>query len=241
MELYEQSVLSPLVEPTPLARGAMQTPNAMIDDPQTPFGMQSMGIPMQQMGMQQIGVNPQMQMQPYGMIVPGNDVIFLTGTPTHLTHITLQAGINIYHGSLTKNSFDPNDIKLSDGTLLAMFSNNPKLAADNFMNCAMYPNHNGYLHQFKTKKDIPYIELVSAASMNKPASLTYLDRSFCQRAENPKLNGFAYAIRHISDVGNQLTYDYIIGLCNPNEYLEYVSTSSCVNPYRLSEPSNNFY
>lgn len=147
--------------------------------------------------------------------------------------VTLPANINIYHGSITKNSFDPNDIKLSDGTLLALFSNNAKLAADNFMNCANYPTTNGYLHKFVIKKDIPYVQIVSPTTFDKDSNLKTLDTQYCQRVDNPRLNGFAYPIRNTS-VPNHEAYDYIIGLCNPNEYLKYVNSHICVNPYRLS-------
>jgi hypothetical protein len=171
-------------------------------------------------------------------VQPGSDVVFLTGATSQLTHITLQPGVNVYYGSQTKNTFDPNDIKLSDGTLLALFSNNPNLAADNFMACANYPNSNGYLHQFRTKKDIPYIQLVSSASMNEPMSLIQMDQNFCQRGDNPRLNGFAYPIKRETGLSTAITYDYIIGLCNPNEFLEYISTSLCVGLYKLSDPIN---
>jgi hypothetical protein len=167
------------------------------------------------------------------------DVAFEDGDISKLKLLTLPTGINIYHGSQTKNSFDPNDIKLSDGTLLAIFSNNPKLASDSFMNCASYPVTNGYLHQFTIKKEIPYVQLVSPTAIDKGSNLKNLDTLFCQKPDNPRLNGFAYPVKNISlqDKGKTV-YDYIIGLCNPNEYLKYVSTTICVNPYRLSDPIN---
>lgn len=164
------------------------------------------------------------------------DVAFLNGDASKLRLITLPAEINLYHGSQTKNSFDPNDIKLSDGTMLALFSNNPKLSSDVFMNCANFPVTNGYLHQFKTKKEIPYVQVVSSSVMNRNTDLRSLDTQFCQKADNPRLNGFAYSIKNTSLSGE--AYDYIIGLCNPNEFLSYVSSTICVNPYRLSDPIN---
>ena len=163
------------------------------------------------------------------------DIAFLDGDTSKLQLITIPAGINIYHGSQTKNSFDPNDIKLSDGTLLALFSNNPKISADNFMNCANYPINNGYLHQFKIKKDIPYIQMVSPTIIEKNSNLKTLDNQYCQKPDNPRLNGFAYPIKNnVIKHDRHQVYDYIIGLCNPNEYLSYVATTICVNPYRLS-------
>lgn len=166
----------------------------------------------------------------------GRDIIFTDKTLSQFKLITLPININLYYGSQTKNSFDPSDIKLSDGTLLALFSNNSKLSSDVFMNCSNFPASNGYLHRFVIKKQIPYIQIVSASALGKSNDLESLDSKFCQKQENPKLNGFAYTIKNNSTGTNG--YDYIIGLCNPNEFLEYKSTSICVNPYRLSEPMN---
>ena len=78
--------------------------------------------------------------------------------------------------------------------------------------------------------------MISSASIDKTTSLPTLDAQYCQRPENHKLNGFAYSIRNRSMPGE--VYDYIIGLCNPNQYISYVSTTICVNPYRLSDPMN---
>ena len=165
------------------------------------------------------------------------DVAFKNGDISKLRLVTIPQNINLYYGSQVKNSFDPNDIKLSDGTLLAIFSNSPKLSSDMFMNCANFPMTNGYLHQFIVKKSIPYIQMISPASIDKNSNLKTLDKKYCQKADNPKLNGFAYPVKNMSlDVEN--IYDYIIGLCNPNEFLEYVSTTICVNPYRLGYPTN---
>jgi len=164
------------------------------------------------------------------------DVAFKEGDISKLRFITIPKGINLYYGSQTKNSFDPNDIKLSDGTLLALFSNSPKLSSDVFMNCANFPMTNGYLHQFVTKKEIPYIQMISATSIDKNTTLKSLDMQYCQRPDNPRLNGFAYAIRNRAL--EEEVYDYIIGLCNPNEFLSYASTTLCVNPYKLSDPIN---
>lgn len=172
---------------------------------------------------------------PVELKIATGDIAFIDSDISRLRLITLTKGMNIYYGSQIKNSFDPSDIKLSDGTLLALFSNSSKLSSDVFMNCANFPVTNGYLHKFIIKKDIPYIQIISSSAIDKNSDLRTLDTQYCQRPENPKLNGFAYPIKNVSAAG---LYDYIIGLCNPNEFLSYESTTICVNPYRLSEPMN---
>lgn len=162
----------------------------------------------------------------------GRDVAFVDRNISGLRLVTMPVGINLYYGSQTKNTFDPDDISLSDGTLLAFFSNNPKLSSDIFMNCANFPRTNGYLHKFVIKKEIAYIRMISPSSIDKYSDLKSLDLKYCHNKENPRLNGFAYPIK--KKVNNQEMYDYMIGLCNPNEFLSYVSTTICVNPYRLS-------
>jgi hypothetical protein len=165
------------------------------------------------------------------------DVVFQNTDVSKINLFTIPAGINLYYGSQSRTTFDPMDIKLSDGTLLALFSNNPRLASDVFMNCANYPSTTGNLHKFVTTTNIPYIQIISASSIVSENTLSALDLRFCQRASNPKLNGFAYTVK--SSIKNDAV-DYIIGLCNPNQFLKYDSTSFCVNPYHLGKMSNIF-
>lgn len=186
----------------------------------TPIGEPSENIPEEQ---EQKKFNPN----------PGRDIAFQVATVSKPSLIKLEKGIHLYYGSKDKNMFDPDDIKLSDGTLLALFSNSPKLSADLFMNCANFPKTNGYLHKFITKSEIPLIKMISVTSLDKNSDLGSLEQQFCLGTENPRLNGFAYAIKNKEKRGEEV-YDYIIGLCNPNEFLQYVATSICVNPYRLS-------
>lgn len=172
-------------------------------------------------------------------ITSGSDVFFKTEFIPTAGLVTIPMNINLYYGSQTKNNFDPNAIKLSDGTLLAIFSNNSNLSQDFFMNCANFPISNGYLHKFVVKKAIPNIKLISKSSIDKNTTLKKLDYQYCQHmSEPPRLNGFAYAIKNIdiTKISQENVYDYIIGICDPNEYLDYVSTRICVNPYRLSDP-----
>lgn len=173
--------------------------------------------------------------------VVSKDVTFLGAQISKMSLMTIPDHINLYHGSVNKNTFDPDDIKLSDGTLLALFSNNPRLSSDSFMNCAYFPTVNGYLHQFYVKKPIPYIQVISPTT-TKLTDLKALDVQFCQKEDNPKLNGFALPIKskQPSEPGESQAYDYIFGLCNPNEFLVYKSSTICVNPFRLSAPINIF-
>jgi hypothetical protein len=181
------------------------------------------------------------------------DVTFLEGELSHLTLRTIEQGINLYHGTYLMKSYNQRDILLNDGTLLAIFSNNIKLAADRFGNCSTWPTNKGYLHKFRVKKDIPYIKVVDSSRLQFPTSvgngvtgvaddfnLSVLEEMYCNSKENPKLNGFAIPIPRpvAGDPGNRVVWDYIIGLCNPNEYLEPIEIRECIRPYKLGTAYN---
>ena len=165
--------------------------------------------------------------------IHGTNVVFDDGDVSKLNLITIKSGIYLYHGSQTKNSFDPTDVKLSEDSLLAIFSNSKNISSDVFMNCSQYPSTNGYLHKFIISRDIPNIQVISPYNITPTTTNKMLESMYCNRQENPRLNGFAYPIR-ISEGLHKNKFDYVIGLCRPNDYVKYVSTMICVNPYRIS-------
>lgn len=165
----------------------------------------------------------------------GQDIAFVIDKKNPSELITLPKGINLYYGSIDRNSFDPNNIKLNENTLFSLFSNNPKLASDNFMNCAKYPQVNGYLHKFNIKKDIPNIKILSQYALNM-YTLEDLNVKYCSNNDGSILNGIAYPIENNTKKHKEenILHDFIIGLCNPNNFLKYENSSICINPYKQS-------
>lgn len=81
--------------------------------------------------------------------------------PSKTTLYTIPRGTLLYHGSLTKESFNPFDIRLGEDKLVSFFSPNKRLAADYIVGCALYPTRSGYLHKFRVKKDIEKMMIIS--------------------------------------------------------------------------------
>ena len=79
--------------------------------------------------------------------------------PSKTTLYKIPKGTILYHGSLTKEAFNPYDIRLGDDRLVSYFSPNKSLAADYIVGCALYPTKSGFLHKFRVKKDIEKILL----------------------------------------------------------------------------------
>ena len=150
-------------------------------------------------------------------------------------------GTILYHGSLTKEAFNPSDIRLGDDRLVSYFSPNKALSADYIVGCALYPTKSGFLHKFRVKKDIEKILIVSTHDKQSHWSLEFLEDSFCSRKFRIQLDGIGFFFpTGIEDetYDNNQYYDSEFAICNPNEYLEYVSTQRCVSARKLNKEYN---
>lgn len=156
------------------------------------------------------------------------DVTFSTGPHSTIQPIILQDNIYLYYGSESINTFNKDDIKLSENTLFSFFSNNPRIASDNFMNCLKYPEKQGYIHRFIVKTPITDMKMISSTILNNKQTLVDINNKFCNSTENPKWNGIIYPILKKEKYNGLDAYDYIIGLCDPNRYLKYDGTRMCV-------------
>lgn len=166
--------------------------------------------------------------------------------PSKTTLYTIPKGTLLYHGSLNKESFNPYDIRLGDDRLVSYFSPNKRLAADYIVGCALYPNKSGYLHKFRVKKDIEKILIISTHEKQSHWTLSFVEDSFCSRKFRIQLDGIGFffprrdekdftAIQQGDKTIKNLAFDSEFAVCNPNEYLEYVSTQRCVSVRKLSQ------
>ena len=161
--------------------------------------------------------------------------------PSKTTLYKIPKGTILYHGSLTKESFNPYDIRLGDDRLVSYFSANKALAADYIVGCALYPTKSGFLHKFRVKKDIDKILIVSPHDKQAHWSLEFLEDSFCSRKFRIQLDGIGFFFpTGIEDeaYNNNQYFDSEFAICNPNEYLEYVSTQRCVSARKLNKEYN---
>ena len=166
--------------------------------------------------------------------------------PSKTTLYTIPKGTLLYHGALNKESFNPYDIRLGDDRLVSYFSPNKRLAADYIVGCALYPNKSGYLHKFRVKKDIEKILIISTHEKQSHWTLSFIEDSFCSRKFRIQLDGIGFffprrdekdftAIQQGDKTIKNLAFDSEFAICNPNEYLEYVSTQRCVSVRKLSQ------
>lgn len=164
--------------------------------------------------------------------------------PSKTTLYTIPRGTILYHGSLYKESFNPFDIRLGEDKLVSFFSPNKRLAADYIVGCALYPTRSGYLHKFRVKKDIEKIMIVSTFEKKANWTLAFLEDTFCSRKFRIQLDGIGYFFprRDDQDLYNagtlqsdpRISFDAEFAVCDPNEYLEYISTQRCVSMRKLS-------
>lgn len=140
----------------------------------------------------------------------------------------------LYHGSIKRETFNPFDIKLGDDTLVALFSPNKRLSADYIMGCALHPTKPGFIHKFRVKKTIPRILIISTFDKDKQWNNKYIDDNFCGEKSKLRLNGIGFFFPAL-DMQTNTDLDSEFAICNPNEFLEYVSTQRCVSMRKLSQ------
>lgn len=166
--------------------------------------------------------------------------------PSKTSLYNIPRGTIMYHGSLNRESFNPYDIRLGDDKLVAFFSPNKRLAADYIVGCALYPTKAGFLHKFRVKKDIEKILIISTYEKQQHWTLKFLEDSFCSRKFRIQLDGIGFFFprrdeKDFSSIqkgdGNpkRLSFDSEFAICNPNEYLEYISTQRCSSMRKLSK------
>ena len=167
--------------------------------------------------------------------------------PSKTSLYSIPKGSILYHGSLNRESFNPYDFRLGDDKLVAYFSPNKRLTADYIVACAIYPNKNGFIHKFRVKKPIERVLILSTYEKKKQWNLKFLEDSFCSRKYRIQLDGigFFFPKKDENDflgvVGESqskdtpnLDFDSEFAICDPNEYLEYISTQRCSSMRKLS-------
>jgi len=164
--------------------------------------------------------------------------------PSKTTLYTIPKGTILYHGSLYKESFNPFDIRMNEDKLVSYFSPNKRLAADYIVGCALYPTRQGYLHKFRVKKNIEKIMIVSTFEKKSNWTLSFMEDTFCSRKFRIQLDGIGFFFprrdeQDLYNAGNiqsdpKISFDAEFAICDPNEYLEYISTQRCVSMRKLS-------
>lgn len=174
-----------------------------------------------------------------------NDQFLNYMEPSKTTLYTIPQGTILYHGSLYKESFNPYDIRLGDDKLVSYFSPNKRLSADYIIGCALYPTKAGFLHKFRTKREIPRVMIVSSFEKQPNWTLRFIEDSFCSRRFRIQLDGIGFfyprkdestftSLNTNPDTVAKVTFDSEFAICDPNYFLEYVSTQRCVSNRKLS-------
>jgi hypothetical protein len=175
-----------------------------------------------------------------------NDRYLNYAEPSKTSLYSIPRGTILYHGSLNRESFNPYDIRLGDDKLVAYFSPNKRLSADYIVGCALYPTKAGFLHKFRVKKDIEKILVISTYEKQPHWTLKFLEDSFCSRKFRIQLDGIGFffprrdekdfsSIQRGEEAMKRLSFDSEFAVCNPNEFLEYISTQRCTSMRKLSK------
>lgn len=156
--------------------------------------------------------------------------------PSRIKTYTIPAGTILFHGTTDKATFDPNNIKLSDKYSVAFFSPDPRFAADYIKGCALYPEQEGHIHTFIVKKNVDKILILSNFEIGKNWNLEYIEKNYCS-GEVQKYgispNGVGFFNPRLDPKTKQTIYIAEFAICNPEDYLTYESTRSCVSRRRL--------
>jgi hypothetical protein len=166
--------------------------------------------------------------------------------PSWMETYTIPAGTLLYHGTVTKEYFNPNNIILNDSNLVSFFSPNKRFAADYMSSCSKYPAQDGYIHMFEVKEDIPNIFIVSPYEITDKWDEEYVYNNYCSLGSNVHGTVFNGVGFFISSIENDPTVPTVeptkeqsneiaeFAICNPGQYLTYINTERCVARRRLS-------
>jgi hypothetical protein len=169
--------------------------------------------------------------------------------PSQITVYTIKAGTFLYHGTTSKETFNPVNIKLGDDTLVAYFSPNKRLAADYIAGCALAPGETGYIHMFKVEVDIKRVLIISTYDKTKEWTMSFIDNKFCKGDQRLGGIGFFFKRSDIASFDNDLDndnngqnekgkdiiYSSEFAICDLYySHLAYVNTQRCVSFRKLS-------
>ena len=174
----------------------------------------------------------------------------LSFTYSGINTYTIKKGTILYHATVNKRGFNPNEIKLGKDLLISFFTPNFRLASDKIEGCSIN-KQKGFIHVFEVTRDIPEIFIKLPYDTEEDLDLDDLKNNFCNGNQNYKGVGFFYPKNEIelfnNSVFNQrtqemheslddLNYYSEFALCNPNDYLNYVYTQKCMSLRKLSQP-----
>jgi hypothetical protein len=165
--------------------------------------------------------------------------------PSKTNLYTIPKGTILYHGTMYKESFNPYDIRLGEDKLVSYLSPNKRLAEDYIVGCALYPTKAGYIHKFRVKKDIKQIMIVSTFEKKPNWTLSFLEETFCSRKFRIQLDGIGFFFPKRDEYDSfgevpagqtdpRVSFEAEFAICNPNEYLEYISSERCISMRKLS-------
>ena len=178
--------------------------------------------------------------------------------PSYIPLYTIPAGTVLYHGSKTKETFDPQKITLGDDTLAAFFTPNKRFAADYISGCV--GEETGYIHMFKVRIPITSIYVISSHNKKDVWDISQLETKFCKGTEYGRLNGVGFFVKddfsnkfieqidtpeseelkstETAQVAGGIPIASEFAICDPSSFLDYISTQRCQSARNLSQPYN---
>ncbi len=190
----------------------------------------------------------QLQQQFIQNLIPQKNIInknvqevFIQKPEQYDNTYTITKGTILFHAS-SKKTFNPNNIKLNEKTLSALFTPNFKLSSEQIKSCGI-ENQNSYIHAFETVEDIKYMYVHLPYEFT---SIEELQNKFCN-GNDSMYNGvaFFYPKNEIDEFNNFMNGEQLYTnenkyyseflICNPNNYLKYLYTQRCMSLRHLSE------
>jgi len=168
---------------------------------------------------------------------------------SRITLYRIKKGTILYHGSKNKETFNPSNIKLDDDSLAGYFTTNKQFSADYISRCTFYPKEQGFIHKFIVKKDIDRVFIISKYDKKSDWDIKKIESLFCNNNNEygEKLDGvgFFYLSNNYNEFNDESidndnkdlssgNYELELALCDPNNFLDYVSTQRCIAVRKIS-------
>ena len=169
-------------------------------------------------------------------------------TVSKMSLANIPIGTTLYHASENISQFNDEKINLGTTSLFAFFTTDKNNAMAKIKNCSVEKGFPGYIHVFKVispvqkilmldpnDKDLHEIDdkFVDKGTSDNQKLVSSLENKFCKdttASAGTKLNGIGFVIPKGSCTlcnGNNAPIEY--ALCNPQGFLKYESTLSCIS------------
>lgn len=150
---------------------------------------------------------------------------------------TIPAGVVLYHGSQTVDTFEVETLNLKENTNVVFFSPNYDVAKSYIQYCSP-ANPVGFIHKFTVIKPIDKIFIISANETDDIWQEPLIEEKFCNNTKHDSCHADLHGIGFFIELKDGFNAEF--ALCRPAEFLQYEGRSRCNGARVLTDNFEKF-